>query len=135
MADHCVWAEGKHIGGEHGGQYELKVVDLRTGKFSTVPHSKGKIGAYWVNQNLIVAASQELTKFWLFDLSTNKWTLLTSGMFVNGFYLWTENIFTATPAAPNRRDCSEYGFRIIAWRTSSVWQAFGGLWTPIMALR
>jgi serine/threonine protein kinase len=84
-APSTLWAEGKHIGGEHGGQYELKVVDLRTGKFSTVPDSKGKLGAYWVNQNLIVAASQELTKFWLFDFSTNKWTLLTSGRFVNWF--------------------------------------------------
>jgi hypothetical protein len=77
-------AEGKHSGGEKG-QYELKVVDLRSGEISTVPDSMGKLGAFWVAQNVIVASSQELTTFSLFDFSAKKWTVLDSGVFVNLF--------------------------------------------------
>jgi eukaryotic-like serine/threonine-protein kinase len=77
-------AAGKHTGGEQG-QYELKIVNLTNGKISTVPDSKGKLGAYYVSQDVILAASQELTKFYLFDFSTKKWTVLASGVFVNWF--------------------------------------------------
>ena len=77
-------AEGKHSGGEKG-QYELKIVDLRSGEISTVPDSMGKLGAFWVAQNVIVASSQELTSFSLFDFSDKKWTVLDSGVFVNLF--------------------------------------------------
>jgi serine/threonine protein kinase/Tol biopolymer transport system component len=77
-------AEGKHSGGENG-QYELKIVDLRNGKISTLPDSRGKLGIFWVTQNLVIANTQELTKFSLFDLTTKKWTDILSGVFVNWF--------------------------------------------------
>ena len=77
-------AAGKHSGGERG-QYELRIVDLRNGKISTIPDSKGKLGVFWLTPDLVVAASQELTEFYLFDFTAKKWTDLASGVFVN-FY-------------------------------------------------
>jgi eukaryotic-like serine/threonine-protein kinase len=68
-------------GAAFGGQNSLgvRIVDLRTGKTSVVPCPEGMAGTWWVNQNTLVAATQDFTKFMTFDLKTQKWTPLTAG--------------------------------------------------------
>jgi Tol biopolymer transport system component len=82
-APHTSSAAGRHAGVK--GQYELKVVDLRNGKVSSVPDSGGKLGGFWLTEGTIVAASEETTRFQLFDLKTHKWKELATGNFVNWF--------------------------------------------------
>jgi Tol biopolymer transport system component len=82
-APHTSSAAGRHAGVK--GQYELKVVDLRNGKVSSVPDSGGKLGGFWLTEGTIVAASEETTRFQLFDLKTQKWKELATGNFVNWF--------------------------------------------------
>jgi WD40 repeat protein len=57
----------------------LRIVDLRTGKTSVVPCPESMVGSWWVNQNTLVAATQDFRKFMTFDLKTQKWTELTAG--------------------------------------------------------
>lgn len=45
----------------------------------------GKVGAFWVSGDIIVAATRDNTKFMLFDFRTQKWAELASGVFVNWF--------------------------------------------------
>jgi eukaryotic-like serine/threonine-protein kinase len=82
-APHTSSPAGRHAGVK--GQYELKVVDLRNGKISTVPDSRGKLGGYWLTEATLVAGSEETTRFHLFDLKTQKWEELATGSFVNWF--------------------------------------------------
>jgi eukaryotic-like serine/threonine-protein kinase len=72
---------GKHMGEKNS--LELSVADLQSGKISTVPGSQGKLGAQWVDQQTLVAATEDATKFLTFDLRTQKWFELASGVFVN----------------------------------------------------
>jgi hypothetical protein len=50
----------------------VRIVDLRTGKISVVPCPDGMAGSWWVDQNTLVAATQDSTKFMTFDLKTQK---------------------------------------------------------------
>jgi Tol biopolymer transport system component len=72
---------GKHFGEKNA--VELRIADLQSGKTSTVPGSQGKVGAQWVDQQTLVAATEDTTKFLTFDLRTQKWSGLASGVFVN----------------------------------------------------
>jgi len=62
--------------------FEARIYDLRTGKVSVVPSSSGMVGAMWVTQDTLVAATidrtNDLTNFRAFDFKTQKWTDLTS---------------------------------------------------------
>jgi WD40 repeat protein len=68
-------------GAAFGDQNSLgvRIVDLHTGKTSVVPCPEAMVGSWWVNQNTLVAATQDFTKFMTFDLKTQKWTELTAG--------------------------------------------------------
>jgi eukaryotic-like serine/threonine-protein kinase len=68
--------------GEQNTTY-LRTFDLRTGKLSVVPSSQGKCCAQWIDQDTIVAANEDSTKFLTFDFKTQKWTDLLAGSFVN----------------------------------------------------
>jgi serine/threonine protein kinase/Tol biopolymer transport system component len=65
----------------------LQTLDLRTMKESVVPggHSGNRymVGAAWVKQDMLVAATQDLKKFVTFNFKTQKWTDLATGTFVN----------------------------------------------------
>jgi hypothetical protein len=43
------------------------------------------LGGFWLTEGTIVAASEETTRFQLFDLKTQKWKELATGNFVNWF--------------------------------------------------
>ncbi len=68
--------------GNEGGVY-MQIFDLRTGKLSVVPSSQGLCCGQWFNQNTIVAATANGSKFLTFDVKTQKWTHLVSGDFGN----------------------------------------------------
>ena len=73
--------EGKHNGDKN--PLQLEILDVRTGKISVVPFSEGKLGGQWITEDTIVAASGDTTKFLIFDRTTEKWTELAAGNFVN----------------------------------------------------
>src|SRR5579859_854712 len=47
--------------------WELRTLDLRIGSITVVPDSHGKLGGFFVNQDTIVAAAENTTKFLLYD--------------------------------------------------------------------
>jgi eukaryotic-like serine/threonine-protein kinase len=65
----------------------LQTIDLRTQKTSLVPGGRVgdqyMVGANWVTQDMLVAATQDTKKFLTFDFKTQKWTDLVAGTFVN----------------------------------------------------
>jgi serine/threonine protein kinase len=66
-------------------QTKLQTFNLRNGKISLIPDSQGKVGGFWVTQDSLLAATEDSTKFLLFDFKTQKWTEFASGTFVNWF--------------------------------------------------
>jgi hypothetical protein len=56
----------------------VHLYDLRTGKVSVVPSSSGLLGAMWVTQDTLVAATFGKNTFRTFDFRTQKWTNLPS---------------------------------------------------------
>jgi DNA-binding winged helix-turn-helix (wHTH) protein len=61
---------------------ELSTFDMRTGTATVVPGSKGKIGAFFVDQDTIVAAAENTSKLFLYDFKAQQWSDLWSGKFV-----------------------------------------------------
>jgi DNA-binding winged helix-turn-helix (wHTH) protein len=64
---------------------ELSTFDLRDGTATIVPGSKGKIGAFFVDQDTIVAAAENTTKLLLYDFKAQEWSELWSGKFVEWY--------------------------------------------------
>jgi hypothetical protein len=66
---------------------EIRTLNLKNGALSIVKSSHGVVGAFWVNQDTIVAGGvdeeSEITKLVSFDLKTGKWTDLVSGAIVD----------------------------------------------------
>ncbi len=60
----------------------LKTVDLRTKQISPVPGGQ-QVGAWWVDQDTLVAATFDAKKFQTFSFKTQKWSDLAAGNFVN----------------------------------------------------
>lgn len=58
---------------------ELHTLDLRNGTTTVVTDSRGKFGAFFVDQDTIVAATENTTKFLLYDFKAQKWSNLWSG--------------------------------------------------------
>jgi serine/threonine protein kinase/Tol biopolymer transport system component len=63
-------------------QFELQILDLRTRQTSVVPSSRHLIGPFWVNQDTLVAATDDHKKFLTFDFKTEKWSDLAAGNFM-----------------------------------------------------
>jgi serine/threonine protein kinase len=61
----------------------LKTLDLQTGELTAVPDSDGFLGAFWLDDHTLIAATQDTSKFQLFDLTTHKAAVLATGNFVN----------------------------------------------------
>jgi eukaryotic-like serine/threonine-protein kinase len=70
--------------GENGWG-ELRILDLQTGKFSTIPNSRGMIGAFWPTPFQLVASTEDKSEFRIFDLTHRKWATLAFGRFANWF--------------------------------------------------
>jgi serine/threonine protein kinase len=98
ITEHCgvgVWSPDSNllaltctIPGKHAGEknsLQIEIADLSSGKTSVVPGSKGRLGPFWVDQHTLVAATEDTTRFLTFDLTTQKWSDLASGVFVNWF--------------------------------------------------
>ena len=78
------------------GFNELRVFDMQSGRTSIVPNSKDMIGAFWVNQQTLVASTQDTTKFLMLDLTSGKLTNLAAGVFVNWFISGDNKYLLAT---------------------------------------
>jgi WD40 repeat protein len=55
----------------------LEIVDVRTGKRTTIPSSKGKVGAFWLDQDTL-GANDGLRKLVTFNRKTETWTELAT---------------------------------------------------------
>jgi hypothetical protein len=73
---------GKRAGEK--GYFQTRIEDLRNRKVSIVPESQGTLGAWFVAQDTIVAATEDQQKFLLFSFKTRKWSELA----VNTFVAW-----------------------------------------------
>lgn len=63
-------------------QFELQILDLRPRRTSVVPSSRHLIGPWWVNQDTLVAATDDHKKFLTLDSKTQKWSELAAGNFM-----------------------------------------------------
>ena len=66
-----------------GNDYSMQIIDTRTGKASLVPASEHKGGAFWLDQQTLLACNAAGTKLLSLDLNTKKWTDFLAGTFVN----------------------------------------------------
>lgn len=80
---------GKQAGEK--GYYETRIEDLRNGSVSVVPESQGRVGAWFVTQDTLVAATEDQQKLLLFNFKTKNWSELA----VNG------NTFVAWEVSPD----------------------------------
>jgi serine/threonine protein kinase len=71
------------FGGNSGNAADtIRILDLATHKISSLPGSQGLFSPRWSPDGKYVAAlNSDLTKLFLFDFQTQKWTELTKGSF------------------------------------------------------
>jgi serine/threonine protein kinase/Tol biopolymer transport system component len=65
-------AKGKAFG--EPNQVHLRTMDLISRKIFDVPGSEGKFGAFYVNQDTMIAVTEDSTRFFLLDLKTGTWS-------------------------------------------------------------
>ena len=66
------------IDSSNPGHSNIQFFDLRTGKRSVVPGSRGFYTVRWVADDLLVAITEDSKKLMIFDLKTQKWSDLVS---------------------------------------------------------
>lgn len=68
-----------------GRYFQPRIVDLHSGSVSIVPNSRGMLGPWFATQDTLIAASEDQSKFMLFDFKTSKWSTLIANpdKFVN----------------------------------------------------
>jgi DNA-binding winged helix-turn-helix (wHTH) protein len=66
-----------------GSQGELEMADVGTGKKTEIPSPDGELGAFWLDQQTMVAANGDLKKLMMFDFRTGKWTDLVAAILEN----------------------------------------------------
>ncbi len=71
-----------------GSDNGLEIAEVATGKKSEVPSPNGKLGAFWLDQQTMVAANGDLKKLMIFDLRTTTWTDLVAGNLQNWLQNW-----------------------------------------------
>lgn len=76
---------GKRLGEK--GSTEARIIDLRSGNVATVPDSQGKGGPWFVTQDMLLAASEDSSKFFLFDFKSGTWSDLAEDP--STFPAWT----------------------------------------------
>lgn len=82
---------------------ELRVLDLKSGKFSVIPHSQGKSAPVWISQNTLVAGLDAGRKLVRYDFTTQTWSDLADGPFSDwtssgGKYVYCTTYDPAPPA-------------------------------------
>jgi eukaryotic-like serine/threonine-protein kinase len=75
--------QGKQLGDTDA--FQLQILDVANRSFSVIPDSLNKLGSFWLTPDRLVAATQDSTKFLLFDFKAQKWTELFKGTFTNWF--------------------------------------------------
>jgi len=70
--------------------FEFHTIDLRTGKDSAIPDSRGKYGPLWSpDGKFLMAATGDIGNLLLFDFKSQKWSELAKGAFVN--WEWSQD--------------------------------------------
>ena len=77
---------GKHF--REKNAWEIHTIDLRTQTVSVIPDSTSKGGMWWPVQDKIIAIVEDESKFVIFDFTTQKWSDLANGEFVNWMPSW-----------------------------------------------
>jgi len=62
---------------------QLEIAEIATGKKTEIPSPDGKLGAFWLDAQTIVAANGNLKKLMIFDFRTGKWTDLVAATLEN----------------------------------------------------
>ena len=77
--------------GEHGGrESHILILDLASHQTSTLPGSDGKIAPRWSpDGRFINAASLDTSIIYVFDIKTQQWSALNSGM--HAYALWSRD--------------------------------------------
>jgi len=70
---------------------ELQLLDLRTGKRSSVPGSQDLGGGQWVSEDTLVAAPTNSAKLEIFDVRTQKWSDLVPGKLAGSVVNWAHS--------------------------------------------
>jgi dipeptidyl aminopeptidase/acylaminoacyl peptidase len=83
---------------------EVRVVDLRTGKVSVIPQSRGKCLQVWATKEALVATSDDGTKVFRYDFNIQAWSDLGNGPYsdcssTDGNYVYCVTMEPAPPAA------------------------------------
>jgi Tol biopolymer transport system component len=76
---------GKRLG--ETGSSQVKIIDLRSGNISIVPNSQGKVGPWFATQDMLLVASEDSSKFFLWDYKSGKSSDLVEDP--NTFVAWT----------------------------------------------
>jgi DNA-binding winged helix-turn-helix (wHTH) protein/Tol biopolymer transport system component len=66
-----------------GGEGDLEMAEVGTGKKTEIPSPDGKLGAFWLDQQTMVAANGDLKKLMIFDFRTRTWTDLVAATLEN----------------------------------------------------
>ena len=66
-----------------GSDNGLEMVEVVTGKKTKIPSPDGKLGAFWLDQQTMVAANGDLKKLMIFDFRTRTWTDLVAAILEN----------------------------------------------------
>ncbi len=62
---------------------QIEVAEIATGKKTEIPSPEGKLGAFWLDAQTMVAANTDLRKLMIFDFRTGKWTDLVAATLEN----------------------------------------------------
>jgi DNA-binding winged helix-turn-helix (wHTH) protein len=66
-----------------GSDNGVEMAEIGTGKKTEIPSPDGKLGAFWLDQQTLVAANGDLKKLMIFDFRTRTWTDLVTAILEN----------------------------------------------------
>ena len=83
---------------------EIHVLDLRSGKLSVIPQSRGKSSPAWVAQDTLVATADDGSKVLRYEFKTRAWSDLAAGPYsgctsTDDKYVYCTTMEPARPAA------------------------------------
>jgi serine/threonine protein kinase/Tol biopolymer transport system component len=83
---------------------EIHVLDLKSGKISMIPHSRGKSSPSWVAQDTLVATADDGSKVLRYEFETQAWSDLAAGPYsgctsMDDVYVYCTTMDPARPAA------------------------------------
>jgi eukaryotic-like serine/threonine-protein kinase len=63
--------------------FDYEIVDALSGTRTPIPSSTDKIGAVWIDNNIVLASTRDFTKLVTFNRKAGKWTDFLTGSFTN----------------------------------------------------